>query len=152
MQTKEIRCHDCGVKEGRLHRGDCDNEICPFCGGQLMTCNCCYSLLLLDLLHYDRYGPKTHYLPPKGYKEGLSLGQQQQWDNILYKKGRIPFIVYPNICVRCGELWPEMFRVPDDEWEHYIELGHQQDMLCLKCYNEIKTLIDRGYEHVGANG
>jgi hypothetical protein len=41
--------------------------------------------------------------------------------DILDDKGRIPFIMYPNLCAKCGTLWPEMFSVPDEEWERYIE-------------------------------
>jgi hypothetical protein len=32
---------------------------------------------------------------------------------MLKDKGLIPFIEYPNMCAKCGELWPEMFRVSD---------------------------------------
>ena len=35
----EIRpCGDCGVEPGQLHVPDCDMELCPACGGQLITC------------------------------------------------------------------------------------------------------------------
>jgi predicted amidophosphoribosyltransferase len=33
-------CTDCGAKYGQLHRRGCDCEICPVCGGQLLTCGC----------------------------------------------------------------------------------------------------------------
>jgi hypothetical protein len=29
-------------------------------------------------------------------------------------KERVPFILYPNLCAKCGTLWPEMFMVPDE--------------------------------------
>ena len=60
----------------------------------------------------------------------------------LETKGRIPFIMYPNLCARCGVLWPEMFMVPDEEWKHYIEPAMRREMLCRVCYEQIKKWID----------
>ena len=33
-------CHDCGSKEGQLHKAGCDMERCIDCDGQLISCNC----------------------------------------------------------------------------------------------------------------
>jgi hypothetical protein len=55
---------------------------------------------------------------------------------------RVPFIVYPNMCAKCGALWPEMFGVPDAEWEHYVEPAMRNTMLCLPCYTRIRSWID----------
>ena len=49
---------------------------------------------------------------------------------MLKDKGLIPFIEYPNMCAKCGELWPEMFRVSDAEWRRYIEPSQRDKMLC----------------------
>ena len=57
-------------------------------------------------------------------------------------KKRIPFILYPNLCVRCGGLWPEMFMVPDEEWKRYVEPRMRREMLCRACYMQIKDWID----------
>jgi hypothetical protein len=39
------RCHDCNVVTGGLHHEGCDKEICPQCGGQLLSCSCDWEFL-----------------------------------------------------------------------------------------------------------
>lgn len=34
------RCHDCSVGPGQFHALRCDAERCPFCLGQLLSCDC----------------------------------------------------------------------------------------------------------------
>lgn len=58
------------------------------------------------------------------------------------RQGRVPYLLYPNLCVRCGTLWPEMFHVPDEEWAHYIEPAMRREMICRPCYDEIKHLVE----------
>lgn len=36
----EEPCGDCNVGDGCLHHLGCDNEKCPKCGGQLISCGC----------------------------------------------------------------------------------------------------------------
>jgi hypothetical protein len=33
-------CGDCNVKQGKIHHPGCDQERCPSCGGQLISCDC----------------------------------------------------------------------------------------------------------------
>jgi hypothetical protein len=35
-----ILCYRCGVAPGELHAPDCEVERCPYCGGQLVSCEC----------------------------------------------------------------------------------------------------------------
>ena len=129
MEVKQ--CHDCGTYEGQIHELGCDMEKCPWCGGQNITCGCVYKLLGIDV------SPGTW-----AYENGLTNEQEDQWLDLLEKKGRIPYIRWPNICRKCGLLWPDMFHVPNKDWEKYIEPRMQGEMVCLDCYSEIKLLID----------
>jgi hypothetical protein len=53
---------------------------------------------------------------------------------------RRPFILWPNLCARCGAKWPAMFLVPDKHWEKYIDPSHRRDEVCRKCFEEIVRL------------
>ncbi len=33
-------CHDCGAGPGELHKADGDVTQCPYCGVQLISCDC----------------------------------------------------------------------------------------------------------------
>ena len=45
-RNQENECHDCGIKEEELHKENCDMEICPFCGLQILSCGCRYTTWL----------------------------------------------------------------------------------------------------------
>jgi ferredoxin len=62
---------------------------------------------------------------------------------------RVPWILYPIICARCGKLWPDLFMVPDEEWNHYIPIRERDEVICKECYEFIKTAIDMGAGHNG---
>ena len=72
-------CHNCGVETGKFHELGCDMEECPFCRGQLISCDCCYEYLNLD--------PEQE----PTYSQGLNEEQQEKWDNILREKGLVPY-------------------------------------------------------------
>jgi len=132
-------CHDCGACEGQIHEYGCDMERCPFCGRQLISCDCCYYYVLG--IRTNRSLP-TDGLPRETYENGLTKEQEDKWIQILTEKGRIPYISYPIVCARCGALWPEFFRVPDDEWIWYIQPDQRHSVICRDCYDTIKRLID----------
>jgi hypothetical protein len=60
-----------------------------------------------------------------------------------HSEKKMPFIEYPNICIKCGKLHPELFMVEDEEWEHYISPDVQNEVICWDCYQKIKRLIDK---------
>ena len=136
----EHTCHDCNCREGEFHLPGCDMERCPFCGGQLISCDCCYTQLGFTLDQSDPY----YGLPKEVYEKGLAgmPGLSEKWEEILQKKGLIPYIYYPVLCARCGLPPVDFFRVPDAEWNHYIEPNHRDKVLCQECYDKIKNLID----------
>lgn len=121
----------CGAKEGNYHIIGCEYESCPFCGEQLAYCDCSLKKLGVECLaSYKQQG-------------GLTTTQRRKWLQILNKKGRIPWIHYPQFCSRCGEPWVDFFMVSNKEWEKYIEPDHRNDIICESCYKIIKNLIDK---------
>ena len=86
------------------------------------------------------------HLSPTLYKNGPNTPQTHEWLRRLNEAGRVPYMIYPNHCGRCGELWPNMFMVPDEEWKKYIPIRHRDEMICQACYDEIKALIDGATE------
>jgi hypothetical protein len=129
-RTRAMRqiCHDCGVKEGELHFLGCDMERCPFCYNQLITCGCVFEKLGIDV--------------SRSSWAIITAAQEKAWEKLLRDKGRIAYISYPNLCAKCGKMWPEMFHVSDAEWEHYVEPARRDQMLCKACYTQIKAWID----------
>jgi hypothetical protein len=134
-------CASCDVNEGQLHDLFCEYERCPFCGGQLASCECAYEKL--GLLDKSKYTEKTSFLPPEIYEDGLPEDLEDKWCEILETKGRVPFIKYPNVCAKCGALYPEFFRVSDDEWERYVEIDMRRSILCKACYAYIKQVTNQ---------
>lgn len=141
---EKAHCPDCGCEEGQLHEPGCDMERCPFCSHQLLSCDCMYEQL--GLINRNWYTEETAFLPPKIYFNGVSERQKKKWEAILNKRGRIPYIEYPVICAKCGMLWPRFFKVPDEEWQHYIQPDMRDEVLCYDCYQFIKQMIDEGQE------
>jgi hypothetical protein len=125
---KEIptdKCDICGCAEGDLHQLGCLREWCPFCGGQLASCQC-----------YDELFPAT---PEDAFE---FTEDDERWVQALEDKGRRPNIWWPNICIKCGKLWPEMFHVSQEDWEKYVDPRQRNEILCRDCFLEIKRRID----------
>jgi len=59
ITDKHPYCFECGAFEGELHELGCDNERCPYCGGQLVACLCQrWDEEKNTLIRWDRY-PRT---------------------------------------------------------------------------------------------
>ena len=114
------QCGDCGVYEGEVHIYGCDMDVCPFCGGQLLSCGCC-----------DRYSTSD-----------IRPNLDDTWIDALEKKGIIPYIEYPVLCVKCGETYPDFFHVPTKEWEFYVQPDMRHEVICRDCYEFIKAVTD----------
>lgn len=141
-KTIEKRCHDCNCLEGEFHQAGCDMERCPFCGGQLISCGCCYKHFYPEYDHDYRSTKPFSGLPESVYNDGLPKEQEEEWDRILKAKGLVPYIRYPIVCAYCGVLWPELFSVSDCEWRHYIEPAKRCSVICRSCFDKIKGLVD----------
>ena len=114
----------------RAHAKECHLSVCSLC----------------DALQASG---KTRGLPVRVYFDGLPKDQQAEWERVLEAKGRIPWICYPNICRRCGVLWPNMFHVSDEEWGRYVESAMRGFMLCEECYTWIKQQIEEASRERG---
>ena len=120
MRRTKARCHDCGVSEGEVHMYGCDMEVCPFCGGQLLSCGCS-----------DKYDTRGRY-----------PSHDEAWLAALEAEGPISYIEYPVLCAKCGAKNPDFFNVPDDEWKLYIQPNMRGKVICRKCYHYIKAVTD----------
>jgi len=142
MSPQIHTCGDCGCREGQLHKffPNCDHEICPFCGGQLLSCFCKY--VQLGIMDRAKYTLETSYLPLDVYTKGLSVIDAARWELMLTNKGRIPYIRYPVRCVRCGNEERKFFAVRGADWMRYIQPDMRKEVICKDCYRQIMRLID----------
>lgn len=131
------RCRDCGCLEGELHKPGCDMEWCPFCGRQLISCDCAYEKLGIDISEGTW-----------AYEHGLTKEQGRKWNEILEKKGLIPYVAIPDLCALCGEVEPEFFHVSDREWQKYVIPKLQREVLCFGCYLKQKRLFPDGWRNL----
>ena len=60
---------------------------------------------------------------------------------------RIPYIPRMFNCEVCNELFPQMFNVPDEEWDKYVIPNLQHKVLCWDCYVAMKKLFPDGWRN-----
>ena len=78
-------CHDCGAGIGALHDRFCSVERCPFCSGQLSSCECIYTVLELSDAECDIVGDyEDDSVDP--LKSIVS-----RWVSALDDAGRVPY-------------------------------------------------------------
>lgn len=71
LQLDEDICPACHALAGELHELGCPVEICPWCGGQLIHCDCRYEKLGLDVME--------------------SEADLLQFEALLEEQGRLPY-------------------------------------------------------------
>jgi len=129
---------ECGAAEGDLHMWGCDGERCPFCGGQLISCSCCYIYLGYS---YEAWRDNCG-LPLGIYTYGLSAADARKWRAILDHKGRVPHIEFPNICVKCGCINPALIMYPTWQWDYYVPVEKRKEVICNSCFEAIRKAVD----------
>src|SRR6185503_8396742 len=78
-------CDDCDVEDGNLHELFCTRERCPFCGGQLISCDCLPEVLKLD-------GKERRAVDEYVDDEVEPLKSiMARWKSALNEKGRVRF-------------------------------------------------------------
>jgi hypothetical protein len=90
------KCPDCQAESGELHDLFCTKERCPFCGGQLMSCDCIGTVLNLSPIEQQAVDESFDDSAPP-------LSEiMERWRGTLAAKGRIPFEAYPDDPIRAA--------------------------------------------------
>ena len=72
-------------------------------------------------------------------------GQLISCDCEVKKFGEIPYLLIPNLCRLCGKQWPDMFGIPDGEWDNFVLPELKLEVLCRECYKEVKAIFPKGW-------
>ncbi len=75
MGHKTSRCPDCGAKKGDFHHIGCDVEQCPYCGRQLISCECGRLPPLDDRMRWTGVWPGVLECQELGWYARLIPGQ-----------------------------------------------------------------------------
>ena len=129
------RCRDCQAEEGSFHDFFCTKERCPFCFGQLASCDCIRTVLKLspeECTTVDEY--VDDFVEP--LKSIVA-----RWRRALEAEGRLRFVFAPNLCRRCGKVDPELFRVEEAEWRKVIPANLSEAIFCKACYSFLRDRL-----------
>lgn len=139
-------CLGCGVIEGQFHVFGCVSEICLFCNELSAYCDCMYEHF--NLVDESLY-PDYPHIPLELLENGFPREMIDEWELHMMQSGRYPFILYPDICCRCGEVNPKPWKkkVSKEEWQTYVELEYQTRAMCEECFEVIKELTNSFYEY-----
>jgi hypothetical protein len=137
----EILPCECGAEEGQLHEWGCRFELCCFCANtESGSCACKYDQLGLR----RRENPADfEYLSESVWTDGLTDEQDELWRKRCEERGRLPYVYAPQMCGRCGVLWPDMFIVQDAAWEYYAGPALRSALLCELCFTQLRENLDR---------
>lgn len=59
-----------------------------------------------------------------------------------------PFIETVVTCPICGDVYPDMFGVEDEEWQKYVPPELQHSVICKYCYKQLKKRMPDGWASV----
>ena len=85
---------------------------------------------------------------PKCGGQLISCGCYDNCESFSELPFRIPHVDIPIVCRTCGEVWPELFIVPDADWIQYVVPELQKEVLCPTCYVKMRHLFPRGWKRV----
>ncbi len=136
----EVPACSCGAREGEFHESGCGFEICPFCGSTASAgCECIYDHLGL---RRRRFPAENHYLSREAFERGATPEQQLEWEARCASRGRLPYVYAPQMCGRCGALWPDFFMVQDAAWEYYAGPSLRAAIVCEPCFSVLRASVD----------
>ena len=111
---KSSNCNECGVKEGEIHQEGCDVEVCPRCGGQMISCGC-------DEI-YDELPYRIPYILIP-VKCGL-CGEQWPEDFVVSDEEWKKYVIPPlQKQVLCRECYEELKKIVPKGWKGVSEVG-----------------------------
>ena len=136
-------CGNCHAFEGDLHKPWCKLECCPFCQGQLISCDCAYEQLEIDC------GPDSW-----AFEHGLTDEQAETWEKLLDSHGRVPYVHLLMMCVRCGKREPDLDFFMVDDWHNVVppvgfpclSVDLQKRLLCSACFGWLKQIMPNGWK------